>query len=257
MGIGDFIKDVTPDVVEDAVEDGVEWIGDRVEGAGNWTADRLDEAGWQSGADWVREQSRSVANRMGAEVDEMDLGQTEDKTRLVHGSAEKIRATAEKLRAFRTAFDDAGEGLKGLDSSQLKGEAAEALRRAVSTQPPKWFTGADACEKAAAALESFAGTVTWAQGRAQTAIDKWKEGVKASEDAADAHRKKVDTYNKAVDRYNALPPDKRDPSTLPPCPAPTFEDPGRKLMSEAQEILAEARKQRNTAAETARTAVRA
>ncbi|MFF8104387.1 putative T7SS-secreted protein [Streptomyces sp. NPDC016640] len=257
MGIGDFIKDITPDSVEEAVEDGVEWLGDRVEGAGNWTADRLDDVGWESGADWVREQSRSVANRMGAEVDEMDLGQTEDKTKLVYGSAEKIRSTAGKLRAFRKAFDDAGEGLKGLDSSQLKGEAAEALRKAVSTQPPKWFTGADACEKAAAALEAFAGTVTWAQGQAQTAIDKWKEGVKASEDAADAHRKKVDAYNKAVERYNAQPADRRDPSTLPPCPAPTFDDPGKKLMQEAQEILAEAREQRNTAAETARGAVRA
>ncbi|MEU6885361.1 putative T7SS-secreted protein [Streptomyces viridosporus] len=257
MGIGDFIKDITPDSVEDAVEDGVEWLGDRVEGAGNWTADRLDDVGWESGADWVREQSRSVANRMGAEVDEMDLGQTEDRTKLVHGSPEKIRSTAGRLRAFQEAFDDAGEGLKGLDSSQLKGEAAEALRKAVSTQPPKWFTGADACGKAAAALESFASTVSWAQGQAQTAIDKWKEGVKASEDAADAHRKKVDAYNKAVDRYNAQPADRRDPSTLPPCPAPTFDDPGEKLMRAAQEILAEARKQRNTAAETARSAVRA
>ncbi|MFI1953206.1 putative T7SS-secreted protein [Streptomyces xinghaiensis] len=257
MGFGDFIKDITPDSVEDAVEDGVEWAGNRVEDAGNWTADRLDDVGWESGADWVREQSRSVANRMGAEVDEMDLGQTEDKTKLVHGSAEKIRSTAEKLRGFQKAFDDAGGGLKGLDSSQLKGEAAEALRKAVSTQPPKWFTGADACEKAASALSAFAGTVTWAQGQAQTAIDKWKEGVKASEDAADAHRKKVDSYNKAVDRYNAQPADQRDPSTLPPCPAPTFTDPGKKLMQEAQDILAEARKQRNTAAETARSAVRA
>ncbi|GGT77700.1 putative T7SS-secreted protein [Streptomyces althioticus] len=257
MGIGDFIKDITPDSVEEVVEDGVEWLGDKVEGAGNWTADRLDDVGWESGADWVREQARSVANRMGAEVDEMDLGDTEDKTKLVYGSPDKIRSTAEKLRGFQEAFDDAGGGLKGLDPSRLKGETAEALRKAVSTQPPKWFEGADACEKAAAALESFASTVTWAQGQAQTAIEKWKDGVKASEDAADAHRKKVDTYNKAVDRYNALPADKRDPSTLPPCPAPTFDDPGKKLMKEAQEILAEARKQRNTAAEAARTAVRA
>ncbi|MBM7089819.1 putative T7SS-secreted protein [Streptomyces sp. NPDC014603] len=257
MGIGDFIKDITPDSVEEVVEDGVEWLGDKVEGAGNWTADRLDDVGWESGADWVREQSRSVANRMGAEVDEMDLGDTEDKTKLVYGSPDKIRSTAEKLRGFQKAFDDAGSGLKGLDPARLKGETAEALRKAVSTQPPKWFEGADACEKAAAALESFASTVTWAQGQAQTAIEKWKDGVKASEDAADAHRKKVDSYNKAVDRYNALPADKRDPSTLPPCPAPTFDDPGKKLMKEAQEILAEARKQRNTAAETARTAVRA
>ncbi|CAM5559496.1 hypothetical protein SALBM311S_03584 [Streptomyces alboniger] len=101
MGIGDFISDITPDSVEDAVEDGVEWAGNRVEDAGNWTADRLDDVGWESGADWVREQSRSVANRMGAEVDEMDLGQTEDKTKLIYGSAGKIDATVAKLLAFR------------------------------------------------------------------------------------------------------------------------------------------------------------
>ncbi|GGV83755.1 putative T7SS-secreted protein [Streptomyces massasporeus] len=257
MGIGDFLSDITPDSVENAVEDGVEWAGNRVEDAGNWTADRLQDVGWESGADWVREQSRSVANRMGAEVDEMDLGQTEDKTKLIYGSPSKINATAAKLRAFQSAFDDAGDGLKGLDSSRLKGETAEALRTAVSTQPPKWYAAADACAKAIGALDAFAGTVTWAQGQAQTAIEKWKEGVKASEDAAEAHRKKVDDFNSAVDRYNAQPADKRDPSSLPPRPAATFEDPGKKLMQEAQDILAEARKQRNSAAETARTAVRA
>ncbi|ANS66948.1 RHS/YD repeat-containing protein [Streptomyces lincolnensis] len=257
MGIGDFISDITPDSVENAVEDGVEWAGNRVEDAGNWTADRLNDVGWESGADWVREQSRSLANRMGAEVDEMDLGQTEDKTKLIHGSAGKIDATVAKLLAFQSAFDDTGDGLKGLDSSRLKGEAAEALRTAVGTQPPKWYAAADACAKAIGALEAFASTVTWAQGQAQTAIDKWKEGVKASEDAADAHRKKVDDYNGAVDRYNAQPADKRDPASLPPKPAATFDDPGKKLMQDAQDILAEARKQRNTAAETARTAVRA
>ncbi|MFE7949639.1 putative T7SS-secreted protein [Streptomyces sp. NPDC057426] len=257
MGIGDFISDITPDSVEDAVEEGVEWVGNRVEDAGNWTADRLDDVGWESGADWVREQSRSVANRMGAEVDELDLGQTEDKTKLIYGSPDEIISTAKKLRGFQSAFDSTAEGLKGLDSSQLKGEAADALRAAVRTQPPKWFTGADACEKAAGALWAFAGTVTWAQGRAQTAIDKWKEGTRASANAADAHRRKIDDFNSAVDRYNAQPADKRDPSTLPPRPASSFEDPGKKLMEEAQEILAEARKQRNTAAETARTAVRA
>ncbi|MFJ6557738.1 putative T7SS-secreted protein [Streptomyces luteogriseus] len=257
MGIGDFISDVTPDSVENAIEDGVEWAGNRVEDAGNWTADRLQDVGWESGADWVREQSRSVANRMGAEVDELDLGQTEDKTKLIYGSPSKVTATADKLRAFQTAFDDAGDGLKGLDSSRLKGETAEALRTAVSTQPPKWYAAADACAKALGALDAFAGTITWAQAQAQTAIDKWKEGVKASEDAAEAHRKKVDGYNAAVDRYNAQPADKRDPVSLPPRPAATFEDPGKKLMQEAQDILAEARKQRNSAAETARTAVRA
>ncbi|MFE1955468.1 putative T7SS-secreted protein [Streptomyces sp. NPDC059524] len=257
MGIGDIVSDITPDVVEDAVEDGVEWAGNRVEDVGNWTADRLDDVGWESGADWVREQSRSVANRMGAEVDEMDLGQTEDKTKLVYGSPGTLRDRAKQLRGFQKAFDTTGDGIKGLSSTELKGEAAEALKKAVSKQPPKWFTGADACEKAAGAVESFAETVTWAQSQAQTAIDKWKEGTKASEAAADAHRKKVDDFNKAVDKYNAQPADQRDPSTLPPRPGETFEDPGKKLMQEAQDILAEARKQRNTAAATASTAVKA
>ncbi|MEU3136584.1 putative T7SS-secreted protein, partial [Streptomyces sp. NPDC006854] len=257
MGVEEFIRDITPDSVEDVVEDGVEWAGNRVEGAGNWTADRLDDVGWESGSDWVREQSRSVANRMGADVDEMDLGQTEDKTKLVYGSPSKLHATAEQLRSFQKAFDDAGGGLKGLDSSRLKGETANALRTAVSTQPPKWFTGADAFEKAAAALEAFAYTVTWAQNQAQTAIDMWKEGVKASQGAADGHRKRIDDYNKAVNRYNAQAPEERNPGTLPPCPAPTFDDPGKSIMQDAQELLAQAREQRNAAAETARSAVRA
>lgn len=256
MGFGDFVRDITPDVVEDAVEDSVEWAGDRVEDAGNWTGDRLQDAGWESGADWVREKSRSVANRMGAEVDEMDLGQTEDKTKLIYGSPSEIRSTATHLRKLQGAFDKVGGGLKGVDSSALKGQAADAFRNSVSVEPPKWFKAADAFEKAAGALDSFAGTVEWAQGQAQTAIDKWKAGTKASEEARDAYNEKTTTYNKAVDVYNAKPADERDPSTLPPKPG-TFSDPGTARMKEAQELLAEARKQRNTAAETARKAVTA
>ncbi|WDG29867.1 DUF6531 domain-containing protein [Streptomyces sp. CA-278952] len=256
MGFGDFVSDITPDVVEDAVEDGVEWAGDRVQDAGNWTGDRLDDAGWKSGADWVREKSRSVANRMGAEVDEMDLGQTEDKTKLIYGSPSEIRSTATHLRKLQGSFDKVGGGLKGIDSSALKGQAADAFRGSVSIEPPKWFKAADAFEKAAGALDSFAGTVEWAQGQAQAAIDKWKAGTKASEEARDAYNEKADTYNKAVDVYNAKPSDERDPSTLPPKPG-TFSDPGTGRMEEAQELLAEARKQRNTAADTARAAVTA
>ncbi|MEU3703161.1 putative T7SS-secreted protein [Streptomyces anulatus] len=256
MGFGDFVSDITPDVVEDAVEDGVEWAGDRVEDAGNWAGDRLDDVGWESGADWVREKSRSVANRMGAEVDEMDLGQTEDKTKLIYGSPSEIRSTATHLRKLQGSFDKVGGGLKGVDSSALKGQAADAFRDSVSIEPPKWFKAADSFEKAAGALDSFAGTVEWAQGQAQTAIDKWKAGTKASEDARDAYNEKTTTYNKAVDVYNAKPSDQRDPSSLPPRPG-TFSDPGTGRMEEAQSLLAEARKQRNTAADIARKAVTA
>ncbi|WEH34789.1 DUF6531 domain-containing protein [Streptomyces sp. AM 4-1-1] len=256
MGFGDFVRDITPDVVENAVEDGVEWAGDRVEDAGNWTGGRLEDVGWESGADWVREKSRSVANRMGAEVDEMDLGQTEDKTKLIYGSPSKIRSTATHLRRLQGALDKVGSGLKGLNSSAIKGQAADAFRESVAIEPPKWFKAADAFEKAAGALDAFAGTVEWAQGQAQTAIDKWKAGTKASEEARDAYDEKTSTYNKAVDAYNAKPADERDPAALPPRPG-AFSDPGKAGTDEAQELLAEARKQRNTAAETARRAVTA
>ncbi|MGW4199838.1 putative T7SS-secreted protein [Streptomyces sp. NPDC004726] len=256
MGFGDIVSDLTPDVIEDAVEDATEWVGDRVEDAGDWTADRLQDVGWDSGADWVREQSRSLANRMGAEVDEMDLGQTEDKTKLIYGSPSKLRSTSSHLKDLQKAFNNVGLGLEGLDSSSLKGQAADAFRSTVKIEPPKWFKAADACEKAAKALEGFAGTVEWAQGQAQSAIEKWKAGTKASEDALNAYKTRVDTYNQAADKYNALPADQRDPATLPPKPG-AFTDPGKARMEEAQQILAEARKQRNTAAETARAAVRA
>ncbi|MYS34115.1 RHS repeat-associated protein [Streptomyces sp. KhCrAH-43] len=256
MGLGDLVSDLTPDVIEDAVEDGTKWVGDRVEDAGDWTADRLEDVGWDSGADWVREQSRSVANRMGAEVEEMDLGQTEDKKKLIYGSPSEIRSTATHLKNLQSSLDKVGGGLKGLDAAELKGKTADAFRESVSVEPPQWFKAADAFEKAAGALESFAGTVEWAQGQAQLAIDKWKAGTKASEEAMDAHKEKCDTFNKAVDKYNALPADKRDPSTLPPRPG-EFTDPGKARMEEAQQLLAEARTQRNTAAETARTAVAA
>ncbi|MFI1885369.1 putative T7SS-secreted protein [Streptomyces jumonjinensis] len=256
MGIGDIVSDLTPDSVENTIEKGTEWVGDRVEDAGDWTADRLDDVGWESGSDWVRDKSRSLANRMGAQVDELDLGQSEDKTKLVHGSPSKLRSSASHLKDLQKAFDNVGKGLGGLDSSALKGQAADAFRATVKIEPPKWFKGADAFGKAAGALEAFAGTVEWAQGQAQTAIDKWKAGTKASEDALDAHKAKVDAYNSAADRYNAQPADQRDPSSLPPRPG-EFTDPGKARMEEAQELIAEARKQRNTAAETARGAVAA
>ncbi|MEU1790918.1 putative T7SS-secreted protein, partial [Streptomyces sparsogenes] len=97
MGLGDFI----PDSVEDWVEDRVEDVGEVVDDVGDWTADRLDDIGWESGADWVRDKSDSVANALGADVDELQLGETEDPKKLVHGSPGKLRTTASHLRDFK------------------------------------------------------------------------------------------------------------------------------------------------------------
>ncbi|MGW3569139.1 putative T7SS-secreted protein [Streptomyces sp. NPDC000941] len=250
MGLGDFV----PDGVKDWVDDRVEDVGEAVDDAGDWTGDRLDDVGWESGADWVRDKSDSAANALGADVDEMQLGESEDPKKLIHGSSSKLRSTAGHLTDFKTAFNNVGKGLRGLGSRSLKGKAADAFRESVSVQPKKWFTAADACEKASAALERFAGTVEWAQGQAEEAIRRYKKGRKASEDARSAHNDEVSAYNKAADAYNALPADKRDPSSLPDKPG-TFHDPGTAEMKAAQELLAEARRQRNEAHGVAKAAV--
>ncbi|GAA2412935.1 hypothetical protein GCM10010420_47990 [Streptomyces glaucosporus] len=252
MGLGDFV----PDVIEDKVEQGVEKLGDGVEWLGDKTADGLQKVGWESGADWVRDKSRTTANALGAEVDELQLGETEDPKKLIYGSADKLRSTASHLKDFAKAFDNVGRGIKGLDSSELKGEAADTFRAKAAKEPPRWFKAADACEKAAGALEDFASTVEWAQGQAKEAVAKYKAAVKASEDARTEHNKKVDAYNKAADAYNAKVKAGQDPGTPPVCPA-DFKDPGPAMADKAEEILSDARKRRNEAAEKARSAVRA
>ncbi|WP_243274575.1 putative T7SS-secreted protein [Streptomyces albus subsp. chlorinus] len=171
-------RDFVPDSIEEKGEDLVEGTGDVVEGVGDWSADRMDDVGWESGADWTRDTSRSVANRLGAETAELQLDETEDPKRLVYGSPGKIRSTAKHLRDFNTAFTNVANGLKGLPKGSLKGKAADAFWEKVGMEPAKWTKAADACEKAAGALESFASTVEWAQGQAREAVTKYKDDKK-------------------------------------------------------------------------------
>ncbi|WP_326808360.1 DUF6531 domain-containing protein [Streptomyces sp. NBC_01775] len=174
MGIGDFI----PDPLEDAAEKVTEGAGNVVEGTGNFTADRLDDVGWESGGTWVRGNSRSLANQLGAETDEFQLDETDEPTKLVYGSPSKIRSTAKHLTDFKKAFNNVANGLKRLDKGNLKGKAADAFWEKVGLEPAKWVKAAGACEKAADALENFAGTVEWAQGQAREAVTKYKDDKK-------------------------------------------------------------------------------
>ncbi|WTW33458.1 hypothetical protein OG933_05075 [Streptomyces sp. NBC_00016] len=77
-------------------------------------------------------------------------------------------------------------------------------------------------------------------------MELYKKGVKASKDAADA-------YNEKIDAYNARIKANEDPG---PRPEP-FKDPGKADVKAAAEKLAEARKQRNTAASEAQGRVKA
>lgn len=244
MGWGDFV----PDSVEDWVEDRAEDVGDAIEWTGDKVADLAEDVGLDDAGDWIRDKSRSAANQLGADVAELELGQTEDPKKLVYGSAAKIRAQVSHLNDFKSSFDMVGNGLKGLDEGGLKGKAADAFRESVAKEPPRWFKAAQAFGKAADAMSRFAETVEWAQGQAKEALEEYNKAKKASQDARDAHNKQIDTYNAAV---------RANQETLPPRPSENFTDPGVPLAKAAQDKLDTARRQRNDVAETARTAVRA
>ncbi|MET9320503.1 putative T7SS-secreted protein [Streptomyces sp. NPDC003038] len=243
MGWRDFV----PDSVEDWAEDRAEDVGDAIEWTGDKVADVAEDVGLDGAGDWVRDKSRSAANQLGADVAELELGQTEDPSKLVYGSVSKIRAQVSHLNDFKSSFTMVGNGLKGLAGDGLKGASADAFREAVAKEPPRWFKASEAFGKAADAMGRFAETVEWAQVQAKEALEEYNKAKKVSQDARNAYNKSIEVYKDAVEA-------KKD--TLPPRPSDDFTDPGVPLAKAAQDKLDTARKQRNEVAETARTAVR-
>ncbi|MFE7093887.1 putative T7SS-secreted protein [Streptomyces erythrochromogenes] len=220
------------------LEKGAALTGDAVEWLGDKTADKLEDVGWQEGANAVRNTANSAANRLGADVGEVELGQSEDPKQLVHGSASTLRATAGHLNDFHAAFTRTGEGLKKLGTDGIKGAAADAFRDSVQEKAPRWFAAAAAFETAAGAVSRFADTVTWAQGQAKEAIDEYKAAVKLSENAHAAYDRWVKDYESAV---------KAQQDPLPARPM-GFTDPGTDGIKAARQKLAEARRQRDDVA---------
>ncbi len=220
------------------LEKGAAFTGDAVEWLGDKAADKLEDVGWQGGANAVRNTANSAANRLGADVGEVELGQSDDPKQLVHGSASSLRTTAGHLNDFHAAFTRTGEGLKKLGTDGIKGAAADAFRDSVQEKAPRWFAAAAAFETAAGAVGRFADTVTWAQGQAKEAIDEYKTAVKLSENAHAAYDTWVKDYESAV---------KAQQDPLPARPM-GFTDPGTDGIKAAQHKLAEARRQRDDVA---------
>ncbi|MGX1675216.1 putative T7SS-secreted protein [Streptomyces sp. NPDC055400] len=252
MGLGDIVDGVKGGINkglsagEDLIDEGKKKVGEGVDYATNKVGDGLDHVGLHGAADAVEDWGDDVASDLGATPGEQQLGQTEEANELVHGNPDKIRESAKHLKDFHTAFDHVSQGMKKVDSSGWAGEGGDAFRKKFGVHPTKWAQASDACDKAAGALDAYADTVKWAQGKAKEAVELYKKGQKASKDA-------VDTYNKKVDAYNARIKANEDPGAKPE----PFQDPGKADIEKAHETLAEARKQRNTAASDAQGKVKA
>ncbi|AIR98138.1 putative T7SS-secreted protein [Streptomyces glaucescens] len=231
---------------EDLIDEGKKKLGEGVDYATDKVGDGLDYVGLEDAADAVEDWGDEVASDLGATPGERQLGETEEANELIHGNPVKIRESARHLKDFHGAFDKVGQGMRKVDSSGWKGEGGDTFREKFGVHPEKWTQAADACKTAAEALESYADTVKWAQGQAAEAVELYKKGRKASQDAVDAYNKKVDAYNAKIEANE-------DPGPKPP----PFTDPGKADIDAAHDKLAEARKQRNTAASQAQSKVKA
>ncbi|WP_257790363.1 putative T7SS-secreted protein [Streptomyces katrae] len=206
----------------------------------------LHKVGQDRWADGIEDAGDSLASHLGASVAEQQLGQTEQADELVHGSPADIRACAAHMKDFQAAFDRVGQGMKALDAGSWKGAAADAFRKAFAMHPAQWLHAADACQKAGAALTRYADTVEWAQKQALQAIALHKTALKVHQDAANA-------YAKAVDTYNATALAGKNPGPVPTKP----DNAGAAEAKRAQELLTEARRQRDDAAADAGQALTA
>ncbi|MDH6539431.1 putative T7SS-secreted protein [Streptomyces sp. SPB4] len=230
--------------LEDGWDSAKKVVGEGVDKAAHGVGDVLDQVGAHGWADKVDDWGDDIASDLGVSIGEQQLGQSQQANELVHGKPSAIRESAKHLTDFQAAFDRVGQGMKALDSSHWKGAAADAFREKFAMHPTDWLHASDACQAAAGALTHFAETVEWAQKQAQQAIDLYQQGVTASKEAAEAYRAKADAYEAAAKAGH-------DPG---PCPSPGA-DPGAEARGSAQEILAEARRQRDDAAGAAQRAI--
>lgn len=176
------------------------------------------------------------------------LGKATSATELIHGDADRIHAVARQIGDVRSTFERVGNGLQDLLSGQWEGKVAEAFREKFAERPvpEDWLAMAEACGHAVESLTAYAGKVTWAQGRAQEALDLFELGQEVTDKAVAAYNQQADAYNEAM--MSGTYPGSR--------PAP-FEDPGTVHRQEANTILGDVRKERDKAAWAVRTTVRA
>ncbi|MFI5523878.1 putative T7SS-secreted protein [Streptomyces platensis] len=254
MGLGDFINSAA-EKAGNAVDGIKEAAGEAVDSVSDMTADALDYVGADGAAKTVRSAGDDVADALGAQVDERQLGESDDPKELIHGDVAKINESAAHLKDFYAAFERVGQGIRKLDAGSWKGKAADRFHEKFDVHPKQWMRTADACETAWKALDSYADTVSWAQKKAQAAIDAWRAAEKKTMKAFKAHSHAVDTYNAKAETYNAALDEGSDPGPKPEKPG-DFHDPAEQDREAAQEILKNARSQRNEAAEKAQHALK-
>ena len=229
---------------------GKQYAGQGINDAAHLAGDGLNAVGLHGAAQWVDTEGDKAGYRLGADVPELQLGQTTDPAELVHGDPAAIRSSAARLREFSSAFGETAAGMQGLDTAHWTGAAADAFRAKFAPHPAKWHDAASATGTAAGALQSYAEAAESAQGRARQAIDLYQQGQQATATATAAYNQLVASYNTAAQAYDSRLAAGQDPGTRPTEPG-AFTDPGAALRDRAQQMLSTARSARDSAAAAA------
>ncbi|WP_396912649.1 putative T7SS-secreted protein [Mycolicibacterium sp.] len=225
------------ETAEDAFDAGERMLGETVDSVTDAAGELLDKIGLDDLGDVVEDFGDTVADHLGATPGELELGESEDPTDLVHGDPSALRGAGAKVTEFGANFELAGTGLNGISAGEFTGEAADAYQQSVRAEVAKWLAAADACATAATAYGDMANAVEWAQQQAAEAIRLWNEAKRQRAE----WEKNVNDYNDAVDDYNA-----GNTSVKPTHPG---DDPSPALRQQAQDTLKKGRDHRNQVGE--------
>jgi RHS repeat-associated protein len=230
-------------------------VGAGLDDGAHLAGDGLNAAGLAGAAQAVDTLGDQAGYQLGADVSELELGQTSDPAQLVHGDPGAIRSTTTRLTTFSGTFGETARGLQEMDTAHWTGAAADAFRARFAPHPARWQDASSATSTAAGALESYAGAVESAQGQARQAITRYEQGGQATAQAQASYNAQVAAYNDAAQAYNAQLASGTVPGPAPAQPEP-FDDPGVALRQQAAQLLGDARNARDAAAATAAGAIR-
>jgi hypothetical protein len=165
-----------------------------------------------------------------------ELGQTNDPTALLPGSPDALNLSVELLNSYGDMLDEAGAGLRRIDTSAgWAGPAADGFHNAFQGQPAKWTQAGDCFHSAGTAVNNYISTLTWAQEQAADAISQWSKGQAATAQAQAQHAQAAASGSSA--------------------PNIPFVDPGNAQRQAARQTLARAQAQLVSAGNTAADAV--
>ncbi|MFC8527212.1 putative T7SS-secreted protein [Nocardia sp. NPDC057227] len=231
---GDAIDDVAA-VVEPAWESGVETLGELADDGLDLLADGAELVGLDGAAEALDDFGDQISSALGGEIEERQLGETQDPKELVRGEPEAIGESAGTLAEMAAAVELTGQGLRSIDGGDWTGEGRAGFDAAYDPQAQLWFDAADAFTDAANTLVEWGYAVESAQRGAADAIAEWNAAI------AEENRQK--------NWWNSLPAETRAETPLV--------DTWSSRYRAALDLLERARANRNTAAEQAGTAIEA